>query len=395
MKIGYLSDSYPYKRNIVNRVKDVKYVKVVDQYRFKLIFFKFLEKFKFLKNSDKITIYENSFNDNNLNKVDLLHFFNNVSYGKTPWISTFETFIPRYPTLLNHQEEGIVLNKDVDRAIKALADPACKKIIALSECTLNYQNQLLNKYPMYREDIVKKQIVIHPPQKIYINKFSEKVLNRKEELSFIFVGKDFFRKGGLEMLNAFDIVKNTYNLPVKLTIVSSLETNDYATKSGKYEYELARKIINENKSWITHYLNLDNSKVLDLMSKHHVGVLPTWADTYGYSLLEMQACGCPVISTDVRALPEINNSVIGWMIKVPKNNLKEALYSTEKQKKVMREVISENLVQILIEIFNNKSVIESKSNLSISNIKKYHSIDEYSNKLGNIYSNIQNEIITH
>ena len=35
--------------------------------------------------------------------------------------------------------------------------------------------------------------------------------------------------------------------------------------------------------------------------------------------MEFQACGLPRITTDVRALPEINNDKYGWLIQVAKN----------------------------------------------------------------------------
>lgn len=62
------------------------------------------------------------------------------------------------------------------------------------------------------------------------------------------------------------------------------------------------------------------------MKKSDVGLLPTWADTYGYSVLEFQACGCPVISSNTRGLPEINNNEAGWIINMPLTKLKEIDY---------------------------------------------------------------------
>ncbi len=45
-----------------------------------------------------------------------------------------------------------------------------------------------------------------------------------------------------------------------------------------------------------------------------IGMLPSYADTYGFSVLEAQA-GNAVITTDIRALPEVNNPAVGWLIK--------------------------------------------------------------------------------
>lgn len=49
------------------------------------------------------------------------------------------------------------------------------------------------------------------------------------------------------------------------------------------------------------------------MKQCHIGLLPTFGDTFGFSVLEMQACGCPVITSNNYALPEINNKEIGWI----------------------------------------------------------------------------------
>ncbi|WP_241627814.1 glycosyltransferase, partial [Rosenbergiella epipactidis] len=72
------------------------------------------------------------------------------------------------------------------------------------------------------------------------------------------------------------------------------------------------------------------------MSKSHIGLLPTWADTYGYSLLEFMAAGCPVISTNVRALTEINSSDRGYIINLPLNNIKEVFIKNEEDKESIR-----------------------------------------------------------
>jgi len=89
------------------------------------------------------------------------------------------------------------------------------------------------------------------------------------------------------------------------------------------ERKKLKSLILDNLDRITYYEYLPNNEILELMKyKIQVGMLPTRGDTYGYSVLEFQASGCPVISTDVRALLEINNEDCGWIINVPKNKFK-------------------------------------------------------------------------
>lgn len=384
IKVGYTWSTYPYKRNIVEIVEDVNYKNLTDIYKLGSAFLLVLYKLKMYDLGNNLFVkFNHSFNDLNLNNVDLLHFFNSVSYGKTPWISTFETFIPRFPELLNNQENGIIQdNKAVKKGLSALAGNSCKKIIAMSECTLRLEKLLLNEYPEYKDVIQKKLCVIHPPQEVLIDNFKEKKIEK--DISFIFVGRDFFRKGGLEVLKVFAKMRNEVKLPIKLTIISGLLANDYASKAGEDEVKLAKEIINKS-NWITHYDSLPNNKVLELMKNHHVGLLPTWADTYGYSILEMQACGCPVITTNIRAIPEINDNDKGWVMEVPKNHLDEALYSTKEQRKELSETIQRELEKIILSIFNDKKVINIKAQKSLNYINENHSPEKYAKKIKKIY----------
>lgn len=388
IKVGYLWDSYPHKRNIIDIVSTAEYQKIFDYHKFLSYIAYIPKKFRLPNAEENFADIKFGFNDFNLNQVDILHFVNNVSYGKKPWVSTFETFIPRYSSLLNHQNKEIPANdKRIKKALKAISSDSCKKIIAMSESAARFEAKLLNVYPEYMNTIKDKMTVIHPPQKLMINSFDEKEINTSEEIRFIMVGGDFFRKGGIEVLNVFEKLVNEKKIPLKLTIISSLDAFDYATKAGQKEINYAESIIKRNKNWIRHERTLPNQEVLNLMKSHHVGLLPTWADTYGYSVLEMQACGCPVITTDVRALSEINKETHGWLIEVPKNDLAEALYNSETQRNILSRIIETELERILLMIEADRESIKVKSDQAIEYIKKNHSPETYENKIRTIYEN--------
>jgi glycosyltransferase involved in cell wall biosynthesis len=53
----------------------------------------------------------------------------------------------------------------------------------------------------------------------------------------------------------------------------------------------AKAIISRHPDRILHFTGIPNSEVIDLLKRTHVSLLPTWAETYGYSVLEAQACG--------------------------------------------------------------------------------------------------------
>ncbi len=389
MRVGVQGRDYALSRNIAELVEDFEYVRVHDVCELMR---------KALRTPNAVTgLFSQrrqdlraKFFDFDINRVDILHFFNAVSFGETPWVSTFETVLPRYQVTLachhGHHPGYVAIKADarVRRALDAMSRPACRKLIALSNCSAKMQREMLGHYPEHREAIEKKIVVLHPPQAAYFSDYRSKRLPEDGPIRFMFVGGSFFRKGGAEMLVAFHQLRKE-GLDIVLTIVSSLAIDDYAAKETVADVANARRIIGESREWIFHHRSLSNESVLDLMKASHVGLLPTYADTYGYSALEFQACGCPVITTDVRALPEINDDRSGWVIKLPKNRMGEAIYTSGKDRSAIANAIASGIVTVVRSLVKNRSDIEAKADLALERIRTEHSPEHHAERLREIY----------
>jgi glycosyltransferase involved in cell wall biosynthesis len=391
MKVGIQSRWWDYNvnRNIAYLVKGIDYVRVYDAYE---IFRKVCRAATAVTELFGVSLQDlrGKFFDLGINRVELLHFFNVVSFGNTPWVSTFETVLPRYQiTMTCHHgrhPDYAVLKYDakVRRAIDAMSRPACKNIIAISNCNARIQKEMLRLYPEYREAIENKMLVLHPPQVAFFQVYKAKRLSEDGPIRFMFVGGAFFRKGGMEMLYAFQRLRND-GVDLTLTIVSSLVIDDYATRETSLDVDRAKGIIDENREWISYHRSLSNGEVLDLMKASHIGLLPTYADTYGYSVLEFQACGCPVITTDVRALPEINDDRSGWIIKLPKNCMGEAIYTSDQDRSEIANAITSGIIAIVRDIVQNRAVIQLKADAALERIRVEHSPERHVERLREIY----------
>lgn len=311
------------------------------------------------------------------NKVKLRHFFNTISFNYTPWIVTFETTLPR----LGNAPQWIY-----KKAIKRLASDSCKKIIALSQNAYDLQiNYLKENYPKYLDIIQEKMVILHPPQKLLIKNYSEKKLPN-DKIIFTIVGADFFRKGGGEVLSVFD--KLIPDFPqLHLNIVSTMVYGDYASKTTKFDHEKALKIIDKYPNNIRFSKSLSNKEVLELFKKSHIGLLPTWGDTYGYSVLEAQACGCPVVSTDLRALSEINNSEVGWIIPIPKKQSGDAIIDSRKERIKLSSIIESSLESIIKEIILSNYHIQAKAEKGLQRISDDHNPINNAITLKQFYTN--------
>ncbi len=392
MKIGVLAyrmDFYTNLRIIVNQLPEADYIPVKDIFSYRRALALKLNR---VIGKPLFPTFDlnNQFEDFDLNKVDLLHFSNGVSYGKTPWVSHFETILPRFSAVLNQAKETHWQKLEPDRLIikglDALRGSACKQIIAWSENAANFQRKFLSEVSSeYSEPILAKLSVLHPAQEVLVERVTPREYDQQHPIRFVLVGAGFFRKGGREIFRTFQKLAGDEGLPVSLVVVSSLRLEPYAAHETEADINWARQIIAGKPQWLEYYVELPNPDVLELLKNADVGLLPTWADTYGLSVLEAQASGCPVITTDVRALPEINNNRVGWLIKVPKDELGEALYATDEERQKLSQTIETGLENVIRSIATEPGLIALKGQAALERIRTEHDPQAYAERLRQIY----------
>lgn len=105
----------------------------------------------------------------------------------------------------------------------------------------------------------------------------------------LFVGRDFFRKGGDLVVDAVSILRATGHGPFTLTIV------------GPARWPLAEA----PPSWVDFRGPMPPRDVSQLWACHDMLVLPSWFEAYGLTFLEARAAGLPCIARRAFAMPEL------------------------------------------------------------------------------------------
>jgi len=146
-----------------------------------------------------------------------------------------------------------------------------------------------------------------------------------DDIRFAFVGADFYRKGGLEMLEAFRRLETSGVCNWRAVVVGNLDTlGDYAARADESSRQRARDLLAAMATRIEYHRRLPYPRVLETMKAADYYLLPTLADTFGYSVLEAQACGAVAITTNVRALPEVVTADSGHVIELPLDGQRNA-----------------------------------------------------------------------
>jgi glycosyltransferase involved in cell wall biosynthesis len=321
---------------------------------------------------------EFAFSDWNLNSVDLFHFFNHVSVGSTPFVTTFETFVPRPPQSQPYSEP---LRQLLEEQAEALVGRPCRKLIAISESARRCQAKHSETLGC-PDELSAKTVVIHPPQVLRERVADE---NFSRPVIFTLVGHYFFSKGGLELLQAMDLWNQMHPGTVRLNIVSKIALNHTATGDDERTRTCVLQTISKNASWIRHFPVLEPEEVARLQAQTDVGLLPSLAETYGYSILEFQSFGVPVLTTNVRAMPELNTDRTGWVVPLPVDEL-GYLDRTQSSDAEIRAQLRTDILRAIEEIVSNPNDIRAKGDLAQQRIRSMHDPETFASTLLNIYT---------
>lgn len=234
--------------------------------------------------------------------VDLIHLWNRVSPGRLPWGVSYESRLPRIA--------GDERRPRVRGAIEGLLRrDSCRFVAPISGYA---ERRLVDR--LDTEDVILSKIHRVPPHQEPLVSRAPEPVSADQPLNVVMVGHDFLRKGGEAVLDAVDQVGE--ELDVHLSVVSSVARLDYACPTWDQSRltDVRRRLTGSPR--VTWHPALANPDVIELLRRSQLGVLPTLADTYGYSLLEYMACGLPVVGTNVQAGPEIVDDTVGWRIEV-------------------------------------------------------------------------------
>ncbi|MDD5171629.1 MAG: glycosyltransferase family 4 protein, partial [Candidatus ainarchaeum sp.] len=170
---------------------------------------------------------------------------------------------------------------------------SCKGILTWSEAA----KKSLSAYFGDASAIIKKTRTIYPA----VHPSDKPTQKPKKKFRFLFVSRLFYEKGGREILEAF--MKTKKKIDCSLTFIGNAPEEFRNKYSAHVDFVEPR---------------LNRTQMAETFSRHHALVFPTYADTFGFVILEAMAAGLPVISTNVFCVPElIKDGSSGIVLEAP------------------------------------------------------------------------------
>ncbi|VVB74134.1 D-inositol-3-phosphate glycosyltransferase [uncultured archaeon] len=217
---------------------------------------------------------------------ELVHSAETLLSSNKPWVVDFED-----ASSLCWFDPGMLKGHSRWMIEKLIKDRKCMKMLPWTDAARrNIESHLnLSDY----EDRIE---VVYPavrPKALPVRK-------KKETVDFLFVGKYFYSKGGMETVAAFDRLSKTHD--VRLHMVTRVPPD-------------VKKRFEGNKNMIF-YNRISEAELNSLYATADVFMLPYHLDSLGYVIMEAMAQGLPCIISDNYAGKElVEDGVSGLLVK--------------------------------------------------------------------------------
>jgi glycosyltransferase involved in cell wall biosynthesis len=190
-----------------------------------------------------------------------------------------------------------------------------RKIIAVSE---NTKQDLIKLYGGNPEKI---EVVYHG-----LNAPNSLVAGQQINQPYIlFIGRLETKKNVQGLIKAFDLLKKKYQVPHKLVLVGPI---GYGHENANPKNDIIEKgYVSQKEKW-------------QLLQGADLFILPSFYEGFGLPILEAQASGCPVVTSNVSSMPEVAGQ--GAILIDPKNieQICQAMYKVISDSQLKKDLIA-------------------------------------------------------
>jgi len=222
------------------------------------------------------------------NKIDVVHshiLFMSGLIQLLTFFSNVKNRITHFRTSKDSKEKNSIKRKIRNKILKIIIEIFSTKILYVSNIA--------------KENLIPKKLFPYKHKTVY-NGFQKPDFNEnfeKKENSFIYVGRFFHTKNQLFLLDVIEILKNDFNINIKITFVGNIET-----EYGKKFLDIAReRELNKNINIIGEVRN-----PLEYLKTYKYFLFPSELEGLPGALIEAHLLNCIVITSNIKENSEVN-----------------------------------------------------------------------------------------
>lgn len=283
-------------------------------------------------------------------KPDILHAHYASSYGLIGSLINYKPYIiSAWGTDIYEFPQNGFIQKSIIKYNLKKADYLFSTSVAMSHEMKKYTNKEISITP-FGIDLERYKI-------------NECIRKEKNKRNYKVIGtiKTLEKRYGIEyLIKAFSIVKSKYN---KENIYLKIAGDGSQLESLK---ELVKKLNLEE--YVEFLGRISQDAVSDTFNSFDISVFPSLKESFGVSSLESQACGVPVIVTNVGGHPETVIDGESGLIVEPENE--------------------NDLAEAIMYLIDNKEKLEQMGLKGVEFVKKDYELNKTFNNIEKIYNKI-------
>jgi glycosyltransferase involved in cell wall biosynthesis len=284
--------------------------------------------------------------------VPLIHTMNMLPLNGERFVVSYELEMPRY---LGHYRAW-----QHQLGHRLMASNRCKSLMCISDIGANLLKQQFHAIGM--PEVAQKVSVFRGAVLPSLDPIYEQAPREQGPLKLLFIGAEAFRKGLIPTVEALKALREQ-GMEVELTVISSLRPSDYVMGTVKPACDhWQQKLL--DLPWVTHYTNVANAEVRQIIRAHDLLLLPSFDETLGWVIVEAGMEGVASIATNVFAFPEIiDDGHSGRLITLGLNDqsrwrgLSMNLADRDIARLEDNEAIKQGLMHHLTDIFENRHLV--------------------------------------
>jgi glycosyltransferase involved in cell wall biosynthesis len=201
----------------------------------------------------------------------------------------------------------------------------------------------------------------------------------------LFFSGDFFRKGGVNVIDAFERARKRYP-GISLTVCCD-ERIDFNTPNQALRNEYLHKL--KTLPGIVNKGRISREKLIaEVYPETDIFLMPTYIETFGMAVLEAMAFGIPVISTNHFAIPEIiEDTVSGLLIDTSRIDAERLFkgYVVRDIPRDFREYMTDAVFSHLCRLIDSAELRKSIGQAGLEVARTKFSFERRNARMGEIY----------
>jgi glycosyltransferase involved in cell wall biosynthesis len=229
--------------------------------------------------------------------------------------------------------------------------------------------------------LLDKTSVVYPA----VGKVDDALVQRRDAPASLLFSGDFFRKGGVNVLDAFARLRVEFP-EVTLTLCCDEKIN-FRTGNAALRDEYLAKI--RNTPGVNLLGMVPRDRLLnEILPRTDIYLLPTYVETFGFAILEAMAYGIPVIATNYFAIPEmVQQGSTGFLIDTARFDCERLFrgYVVDQIPSDFRAHVTNELYRYLRELVASPQLRRTMGAAALSVARTTFSVERRNEQMAEIY----------